>query len=221
MALSLTNLNYQHFNNTYMKELINIQANLKAPKNQFNGFGKYKYRSCEDILEALKPHLLEQDCYITLNDDVIELAGVLMIKASATITNSKGDKVETTAFAGIDPSKKGMDISQTFGSSSSYARKYALNGLFCIDDTKDADTQNNSATPTKAPKKTNTGARPNTKTKLGTNTAGYSKAFTAYRDAESKSKRDGIKDTILNAYVDGQQVLNKLDEDYNKYLAAK
>lgn len=206
-----------------MKELIKIQTELKAPKNQTNSFGRYKYRSCEDILEALKPHLLEQDCYITLNDDVIELAGVLMIKASATITNSKGDKVETTAFAGIDPSKKGMDISQTFGSSSSYARKYALNGLFCIDDTKDADTQNNTATPTKAPKKANTGAGPNTKTKptLGTNTAGYSKAFTAYRDAESKSKRDGIKNTILNAYVDGQQVLNKLDEDYNKYLAAK
>ena len=204
-----------------MKELISIQANLKAPKNQFNGFGKYKYRSCEDILEGLKTHLLENKCILTLTDDVIELGGVLMIKATATITNADDKSITVHAFAGIDPSKKGMDISQTFGSSSSYARKYALNGLFCIDDTKDADTQNNSATPKQAPKKTNTGARPNTKTKLGTNTAGYSKAFTAYRDAESKSKRDGIKNTILNAYVDGQQVLNKLDEDYNKYLAAK
>ena len=206
-----------------MKELVSIQANLKAPKNQTNSFGRYKYRSCEDILEALKPHLLEQDCYITLNDDVIELAGVLMIKASATITNSKGDKVETTAFAGIDPSKKGMDISQTFGSSSSYARKYALNGLFCIDDTKDADTQNNSSTPTKAPKKTNTGARPNTKTKptLGTNTAGYSKAFTAYRDALSNEARNLVKQSIINNYADANEVLNKLQEDYNKYLAAK
>jgi hypothetical protein len=204
-----------------MKELIKIQTELKAPKNQTNSFGRYKYRSCEDILEALKPHLLEQDCYITLNDDVIELAGVLMIKASATITNSKGDKVETTAFAGIDPSKKGMDISQTFGSSSSYARKYALNGLFCIDDTKDADTQNNSATPTKAPKKTNTGARPNTKTKLGTNTAGYSKAFTAYRDSKSNEDRNKVKQSIINNYADANEVLNKLQEDYNKYLAAK
>ena len=173
-----------------MKELISIQANLKAPKNQTNSFGRYKYRSCEDILEALKPHLLEQDCYITLNDDVIELAGVLMIKASATITNADDKSITVHAFAGIDPSKKGMDISQTFGSSSSYARKYALNGLFCIDDTKDADTQNNSATPTKAPKKANTGARPNTKTKLGNNTAGYSKAFTAYRDALSNEARN-------------------------------
>ena len=201
-----------------MKELIKIQTELKAPKNQTNSFGRYKYRSCEDILESLKPHLLDQDCYITLNDNVIELAGVLMIKATATITNNKGDKVETTAFAGVDPNKKGMDISQTFGSSSSYARKYALNGLFCIDDTKDADTQNNSATPKQAPTKANTGAGSNTKTKLGTNTAGYSKAFTAYRDAESKFKRDGIKDSILNAYADANDVLNKLDEDYGKYL---
>ena len=210
-----------------MKELISIQANLKAPKNQFNGFGKYNYRSCEDILEGLKPHLLENKCILTLTDDVVELGGVLMIKATATITNADDKSVTVHAFAGIDPSKRGMDISQTFGSSSSYARKYALNGLFCIDDTKDADTQNNdekdAATPKQAPKKANTGAGSNTKTKptLGTNTAGYNKAFTAYRDAESKSKRDGIKNTILNAYVDGQQVLNKLDEDYNKYLAAK
>ncbi len=98
-----------------MKELIKIQTELKAPKNQTNSFGRYKYRSCEDILEALKPHLLDQDCYITLNDDVIELAGVLMIKASATITNSKGDKVETTAFAGIDPRQKGMEGCKDLG----------------------------------------------------------------------------------------------------------
>ena len=206
-----------------MKELISIQANLKAPKNQFNGFGKYNYRSCEDILEGLKPHLLENKCILTLTDDAVELGGVLMIKATATITNADDKSVTVHAFAGIDPSKRGMDISQTFGSSSSYARKYALNGLFCIDDTKDADTQNNdekdAATPKQAPKKANTGARPNTKTKLGTNTAGYSKAFTAYRDAESKFKRDSIKDSILNAYADANDVLNKLDEDYGKYLS--
>jgi len=204
-----------------MKELIKIQTELKAPKNQTNSFGRYKYRSCEDILESLKPHLLDQDCYITLNDDVIELAGVLMIKATATITNNKGDKVETTAFAGVDPNKKGMDISQTFGSSSSYARKYALNGLFCIDDTKDADTQNNSAAPTKAPKKVNTGAGSNTKTKLGTNTAGYSKAFIAYRDSKSNEDRNEVKQRVINNYADANDVLNKLQDDYNKYLAAK
>ena len=124
-----------------MKELVKIQAELKAPKNQRNNFGKYNYRSCEDILEGLKPLLLDQDCYVTLNDDVVEIGGLLMIKATATITNVKGTAISVVAFAGVDPNKKGMDISQVFGSSSSYARKYALNGLFCIDDTKDADTQ--------------------------------------------------------------------------------
>ena len=125
-----------------MKELVKIQTELKAPKNQFNAFGKYKYRSCEDILEGLKPHLKDNNCYITLADDVQEVAGVLMIKATATITNSEGKSVTVSAFAGIEPNKKGMDISQSFGSSSSYARKYALNGMFLIDDTKDADSTN-------------------------------------------------------------------------------
>ncbi len=209
-----------------MVELRIIQANLKAPKNQTNHFGKYKYRSCEDILEGLKPLLLEHDCFVTLTDDVVECTGVLMIKATATITNSEGKSISVSAFAGIDPNKKGMDISQTFGSSSSYARKYALNGLFAIDDTKDADTQNNTPSKTKTSStgaKTNQTTAVNTKTmpKLGTNTQGYNKAFTAYRDAESKAKRDSIKETILNAYIDGQQVLNKLDKDYSEYLKSK
>ena len=136
-----------------MKELVKIQAELKAPKNQRNNFGKYNYRSCEDILEGLKPLLLDQDCYVTLNDDVVEIGGLLMIKATATITNVKGIAISVVAFAGVDPNKKGMDISQTFGSSSSYARKYALNGLFAIDDTKDADTQAPSKPTTPGPAK--------------------------------------------------------------------
>ncbi len=136
-----------------MKELVKIQAELKAPKNQRNNFGKYNYRSCEDILEGLKPLLLNQECYVTLNDDVVEIGGLLMIKATATITNSKGIQISVVSFAGVDPNKKGMDISQTFGSSSSYARKYALNGLFAIDDTKDADTQAPPKTTAPAPSK--------------------------------------------------------------------
>jgi hypothetical protein len=207
-----------------MVELVKIQSELKAPKNQFNNFGKYKYRSCEDILEGLKPHLLEHNCYITLTDDVIECSGVLMIKATATITNKKGDQVTVSAFAGIDPNKKGMDISQTFGSSSSYARKYALNGLFAIDDTKDADTQNNSATPTKkATKPANKPTATNTKVKpsLGTNTGGYNKAWLAYRDADSNDKRNSIKQSILNAYADANDVINKLDSDLKEVLKSK
>ena len=136
-----------------MKELVKIQAELKAPKNQRNNFGKYNYRSCEDILEGLKPLLQANECYVTLNDDVVEIGGLLMIKATATITNSKGTAISVVAFAGIDPSKKGMDISQSFGSSASYARKYALNGLFAIDDTKDADTQAPAKTTAPAPAK--------------------------------------------------------------------
>lgn len=123
-----------------MENLIKIQNELKAPKNQFNAFGKYKYRSCEDILEALKPLLLKYNCTLNLSDEIKEVGGLVFVEATATI--SSGDEYQaTTAQAGINPDKKGMDISQSFGSSSSYARKYALNGLFLIDDTKDADTE--------------------------------------------------------------------------------
>ncbi len=122
-----------------MQELINIQAELKAPKNQTNNFGKYKYRSCEDILEAVKPLLKKYGCFVTISDHVIEVGGVLLVNAMVTLKNSDNNEISVTAQAGIDIHKKGMDISQCFGSSSSYARKYALNGLFLIDDTKDAD----------------------------------------------------------------------------------
>ena len=124
-----------------MEKLRKIQTELKAPKGQFNAFGKYKYRSCEDILEALKPLLDKYKCTLTISDEIKELGNILYIEATVVISDGT-DKVHTKAQAGIDPTKKGMDISQTFGSSSSYARKYALNGLFLIDDTKDADSTN-------------------------------------------------------------------------------
>ena len=124
-----------------MKELIHIQSELKAPKNQFNAFGKYKYRNCEDILEALKPLLLKYECTLTITDEVKQIGDLIYIEATASI--HKGDESRTVcAQAGITPDRKGMDLSQSFGASSSYARKYALNGLFLIDDTKDADTTN-------------------------------------------------------------------------------
>lgn len=125
-----------------MKELINIQGKLKAPKNQMNKFGGYRYRSAEDILEAVKPHLQENGCYLTISDEMVEVAGRVYVKATATLTNSEGVQVTTTALAREEESKKGMDASQITGSASSYARKYALNGLLCIDDTKDADATN-------------------------------------------------------------------------------
>ncbi|WP_428743220.1 ERF family protein [Tenacibaculum sp.] len=126
-----------------MENLIKIQNELKAPKNQYNAFGKYNYRSCEDILEALKPLLLKYNCTLTITDEIKEVGGIVFVEAIAKISDSKESK-ETKAQAGITPDKKGMDLSQSFGSSSSYARKYALNGLFLIDDTKDADTKDNS-----------------------------------------------------------------------------
>lgn len=122
-----------------MKELITIQKELKAPKGNYNSFGKYKYRSCEDILEAVKPLLHREGCTLTLSDDVVAVGDRYYIKATASIC--KGDDlVVVSAFARESYDKKGMDESQITGTASSYARKYALNGLFLIDDTKDADT---------------------------------------------------------------------------------
>lgn len=125
-----------------MKELAIIQQKLKAPKGQYNTFGKYKYRSCEDILESVKPILAEVNCALTLSDDMVPVGSRIYVKATATLTNEKGEKEIVTAFAREEETKKGMDGSQITGTSSSYARKYALNGLFCIDDTKDSDATN-------------------------------------------------------------------------------
>ena len=125
-----------------MKELIAIQTELKAPKNQFNSFGKYKYRSLEDIFEALKPLLAKQKCFVSLNDEIMLIGDRYYIKATATIRNDSGDSVSVSAMAREEENKKGMDSAQLTGATSSYARKYALNGLFAIDDTKDADATN-------------------------------------------------------------------------------
>jgi hypothetical protein len=123
-------------------DLSTIQQTLKAPKGQTNKFGNYKYRSCEDILEAVKPLL--GDLSLTISDEVVEVGGRVYVKATATLFNAASEIIgRTTAFAREEESKKGMDASQLTGATSSYARKYSLNGLFCIDDTKDADTQDN------------------------------------------------------------------------------
>ena len=122
-----------------MKALIEVQKKLKAPKNQYNSFGKYNYRSAEDILEAAKPLCCEHDLLLTLSDEVVAIGDRIYVKATASVTNGT-EAVTVTAFAREEAEKKGMDGSQITGTASSYARKYALNGLFCIDDTKDADT---------------------------------------------------------------------------------
>lgn len=123
------------------EKLLKIQQALKAPKGQYNSFGKYKYRSCEDILEAVKPLLSENKVTLTISDDLVILGDRFYVKAVAAFTDIKtGQTITNTAFAREDESKKGMDGAQITGTASSYARKYCLNGLFLIDDTKDADT---------------------------------------------------------------------------------
>ena len=123
------------------KSLIKVQSELKAPKGQRNKFGNYNYRSAEDILEAVKPLLAKNNLAMQVSDTVNEVAGIPYIE-SMVIVSDGTDQVVVTAQAGIDPNRKGMDIAQCFGASSSYARKYALNGMFLIDDTKDPDATN-------------------------------------------------------------------------------
>ena len=125
-----------------MKELQMIQSVLKAPKWQFNTFGKYKYRSCEDIVEAVKPLLKAHECVLTMSDELVLIWDRYYIKATATITNKEWKQVVTTWYAREEESKKGMDGSQVTWASSSYARKYALNWLFAIDDGVDSDKTN-------------------------------------------------------------------------------
>ena len=133
-----------------IKNLVNIQNELKAPKSNFNSFGKYRYRSAEDILTGVKPLLQKYSCTMTVSDEIVFIGNRFYIKATVTITDEEGNTETVSAFAREDESKKGMDGSQITGTASSYARKYALNGMFLIDDTKDADTDefNNQTTQT-------------------------------------------------------------------------
>jgi len=127
-----------------IEKLSVIQQELIAPKNQYNSFGKYNYRSCEDILEGLKPFLSKLKVAVTVSDEIVEISGRFYVKATATIHDCEGEGcIKNVAYARESDDKKGMDASQVTGATSSYARKYALNGLFCIDDVKDADTRDN------------------------------------------------------------------------------
>ena len=129
--------------NIYEK-LSKVQTELKAPKNQFNGFGKYKYRNCEDILEAVKPLLAKNKLTMLISDEIEHIGERFYIKATVTLFDvENGETIITSKLAREEETKKGMDASQLTGSTSSYAAKYALNGLFLIDDTKDADATNN------------------------------------------------------------------------------
>ena len=130
----------------FIEKIVAIQSKLKAPKGQYNSFGKYNYRSCEDILEGVKPLLAKHGLVLTIRDGIELIGDRFYVKATATITDGK-EQLSTEAYARESADKKGMDASQVTGATSSYARKYALNGLLAIDDTKDADTMDNSKKP--------------------------------------------------------------------------
>jgi len=125
-------------------KLVKIQAELKAPKNQMNAFGKYKYRSAEDIIEAVKPILFKNNCALLISDEIVQVADRVYVKATAMLIDESNEDlpIKVYGWAREEEVKKGMDAAQITGSASSYARKYALNGLFAIDDTKDADSTN-------------------------------------------------------------------------------
>ena len=153
------------------EKLMNVQAELKAPKGQYNSFGKYNFRSCEDILEAVKPLLKANKLSLNISDEIILIGDRFYIKATATVTDVESeDKTSSSALAREDETKKGMDLAQVTGSVSSYARKYALNGLFCIDDNKDSDSTNTHGKEgKKADKQPNKEEQPNKEGKKGSN----------------------------------------------------
>ena len=130
-----------------MKALIAIQNEIKAPKGQLNKFGNYNYRSCEDILMAVKPLLAKHNASILITDEIKEVAGIPYVESTVVFKSADNEALSVRAQAGINPNRKGMDIAQSFGSSSSYARKYALAGLLLLDDNKDADTMDNTKAP--------------------------------------------------------------------------
>ena len=187
--------------------LIAIQSELKAPKNQFNNFGKYKYRSAEDILEAVKPLLKKYNCYLTITETTQEIAGYLVLNSKVSI--SDGEKtIFVEAQAGINPERKGMDIAQSFGSSSSYAKKYALGNLFLLDDTKDADSNKVNEPIAKIQQKNN----------ISANIRGQAKEnldevkFKAMLKALEEGKVDAVKEKLPNYILSKSQegIINQL-----------
>jgi hypothetical protein len=185
---------------TFQQRLINVQSRLKAPKGQYNSFGKYSYRNQEDVLEALKPLLAENELVLTLSDSIHEIFGLVYVESKVRVSYGS-EEIIVTAQAGIDPNRKGMDIAQSFGSSSSYARKYALNAMFLIDDTKDADSTNthgkgaSASVPTAKP----VAAKPSVGSEL------FQKAVDRMKEVGTKEKYEEILTAIGDQLSDDQR----------------
>lgn len=171
---------------TFQQKIVAIQSMLKAPKGQYNSFGKYNYRSCEDILEGVKPLLSEQELILTIEDSIEMIGDRYYVKATATLSDGT-NSISTSAYARESLDKKGMDASQVTGATSSYARKYALNGLLCIDDTKDADTMNN--------------------TKQDTQESVYN-----WNTLKARATQGGISETDLKHYLKDTLKVNAVNE---------
>jgi hypothetical protein len=189
---------------TFQQRLINVQSRLKANKSQYNSFGKYSYRNQEDILESVKPLLAENGLILTISDEIIGdgFEGNMLI-VKATVTVSDGEKsIQVSACAGIDPNRKGMDIAQSFGSSSSYARKYALGGMFLIDDTKDADATNSHGKGASASVPT---AKPSVAAKPSSGADMFQKAVDRMKEVGTKEKYEEILTAIGDQLSDSQR----------------
>ena len=205
-----------------MKELTTIQARLKAPKINKNTFGGYNYRKCEDILEAAKPIYTELNCALFITDEIVSVGDRIYVKATATLTNAEGQCVSCSAYAREEETKKGMDMAQITGSASSYARKYALNGLFAIDDTKDPDELNThgkevATTSQPKPKKPITDADLNNK-ELCDKLLAW--CFNKYNEATDKSQFLAGRVLALN-YEVTQEVRDRFQKIFNSYLQSK
>lgn len=188
---------------TFQQRLINVQSRLKANKSQYNSFGKYSYRNQEDILESVKPLLAENGLILTISDEIIGdgFEGNMLI-VKATVTVSDGEKsIQVSACAGIDPNRKGMDIAQSFGSSSSYARKYALGGMFLIDDTKDADATNShgKGAPASLPTAKPAAVKPSSGADM------FQKAVDRMKEVGTKEKYEEILTAIGDQLSDSQR----------------
>ena len=188
------------------EKLNQVQVNLEAPKNQYNSFGKYEYRSCEDILKGLKDLLKETKSAVTISDTVKQIGDRYYIEATAKFIDIETSEfVEATALAREDESKKGMDLAQVTGSVSSYARKYALNGLFAIDDAKDSDSTNTTNKGTKTENKQSTNK---------TNSINEAQIKRLYAIAYSKGiSNDKVKDQVSTKFKKDISDLTKPEYD--------
>ena len=171
---------------TLTSALLKVQAELKAPKNQRNKFGNYNYRSAEDILEAVKPLLTKNKLSMHITDEIMEVGGITFVNSTVVVTDGESS-VHSSAQAGIDINRKGMDIAQSFGSSSSYARKYAMNGMFLIDDTKDADA-------------TNTHGKTTSATKSNSDSEWFSKSIEYIKSAKDKKAKELAYKQVIAKY---------------------